>query len=276
MLIKFTKMQGLGNDFIVIDAVSHPVTLTLDQIRFLADRHFGVGCDQVLLIEPAQDRSMDFFYRIYNADGGEVEQCGNGARCFVRYVHDKGLTSKKEIVVGTISGKIHPRIEADGRISVGMGVPRFKPAEVPFVAEEESGSYLIDVDGEKLDVGVVSVGNPHVVVRVDDVANAPVTTLGRVLESHARFPRRVNVGFMEIVDRSHIRLRVYERGVGETLACGSGACAAMVVGKRQGLLENSVSVQLPGGSLLVQWPGGEETVRMTGPATHVFEGKIEL
>jgi diaminopimelate epimerase len=276
MQVNFTKMHGLGNDFIVIDAISQSISLTVDQVQFLADRHFGVGCDQLLMIEPALDSSMDFFYRIYNADGSEVEQCGNGARCFVRYVHDKGLTTKKEIVVGTISGKISPRIEADGQISVDMGVPRFNPADVPFDADVESSSYFIDVDGGKLDAGVVAVGNPHVVIRVDDVANAPVTTLGRVLESHARFPRRVNVGFMEIVDRSHIRLRVYERGVGETLACGSGACAAMVVGKRQGLLDNSVSVQLPGGCLLIQWPGGEETVRMTGPATHVFEGKIEL
>ena len=276
MQLNFTKMQGLGNDFIVIDAVSQPVILTADQIRLLSDRHFGVGCDQVLVIEPPKDDSMDFFYRIYNADGGEVEQCGNGARCFVRYVHDKGLTSKDQITVGTISGIIHPRIEAGGKISVDMGVPRFRPADVPFVADEESNSYLLEVDGEKLDVGVVSVGNPHVVLRVDNVSNAPVTTLGKILESHARFPRRVNVGFMEIIDRSHIRLRVYERGAGETLACGSGACAAVAVGKRQGLLDNNVSVQLPGGSLLVQWPGGDAAVRMTGPATHVFEGKIEL
>lgn len=276
MLLNFTKMQGLGNDFIVIDAVSHPVKITAGQIRFLSDRHFGVGCDQVLIIEPAHDSSMDFFYRIFNADGGEVEQCGNGARCFVRYVHDKGLTCKTDITVGTISGNIHPRIEADGQISVDMGVPRFIPQEIPFVAEKESSSYSLEVAGEKFDVGVVSVGNPHVVLQVEDIEHVPVTSLGPVIESHARFPRRVNVGFMQVVDRSHIRLRVYERGVGETLACGSGACAATVIGRRQGLLDDSVSVELPGGSLLVQWSGGEETVRMTGPASHVFEGKIEL
>jgi diaminopimelate epimerase len=276
MLLNFTKMQGLGNDFIVIDAVSHPVTLTAGQIRFLSDRHFGVGCDQLLIIEPAHDNSMDFFYRIFNADGGEVEQCGNGARCFVRYVHDKGLTHKTDIIVGTISGNIHPRIEADGRISVDMGVPRFVPQDIPFVAEKESSSYSLEVVGEKFDVGVVSVGNPHVVIQVEDVEHAPVGSLGPVMESHARFPRRVNVGFMQVVDRNHIRLRVYERGVGETLACGSGACAATVIGARQGLLDDNVSVELPGGSLLVHWSGGEETVRMTGPASHVFEGKIEL
>lgn len=269
-------MHGLGNDFIVIDAISHPVALTTEQIRFLSDRHFGVGCDQILVIEPPKDNTMDFFYRIYNADGSEVEQCGNGARCFVSFVHERGLTSKKEILIGTISGIIRPRIEADGEISVDMGVPRFNPDDVPFVADKELLSYTLDVTGKQFDVGVVSVGNPHVVLRVDDVKNAPVTELGRIIESHARFPRRVNVGFMEIVNRERIRLRVYERGVGETLACGSGACAAMVVGHRQGLLDNSVSVELPGGSLLVQWSGGEETVRMTGPATHVFEGKIEL
>ena len=276
MLLDFTKMHGLGNDFIVIDATARPVVLTTEQIRFLSDRHFGVGCDQILVIEPARDDTMDFFYRIFNADGSEVEQCGNGARCFVRYVHERGLTSKKEISVGTIGGNIRPRIEADGLISVDMGVPRFDPVEAPFVAEEESISYVLDVDGEKFDVGVVSVGNPHVVMRVDDVKKAPVARLGPIIESHARFPRRVNVGFMEVVDKRHIRLRVYERGVGETLACGSGACAAMVVGHRQGLLDGSVSVELPGGSLQVQWSGGQETVRMTGPATHVFEGKIEL
>jgi len=276
MILDFTKMHGLGNDFIVIDATTDPVTLTTEQIRFLSDRHFGVGCDQVLVIEPARDDTMDFFYRIFNADGGEVEQCGNGARCFVRYVHENGLTSKKEITVGTIGGNIHPRIEADGQISVDMGVPRFSPADVPFVADEESISYTLDVDSKEFDVGVVSIGNPHVVMRVDDVKNAPVAGLGPIIASHARFPRRVNVGFMEIVDSGHIRLRVYERGVGETLACGSGACAAMVIGHRQGLLDNKVSVELPGGSLLVQWSGGQETVRMTGPATHVFKGKIEL
>jgi len=266
----------LGNDFIMIDAVSHPVALTAEQIRFLSDRHFGVGCDQVLVIEPPRDNTMDFFYRIYNADGSEVEQCGNGARCFVDFVRRRGLTSKNEISVGTIGGIIHPHIEADGQISVNMGTPRFKPDEVLFIAEKESISYSLDVEGKQFDIGVVSVGNPHVVMQVDDVKSAPVKELGHIIESHARFPRRVNVGFMGVVDRGHIRLRVYERGVGETLACGSGACAAMVVGHRQGLLDDRVSVELPGGNLVVKWSGGEEMVWMTGPATHVFEGKIEL
>ena len=276
MLLNFTKMHGLGNDFIMIDAISQPVTLTVEQIRFLSDRHFGVGCDQVLVIEPPRDNTMDFFYRIYNADGSEVEQCGNGARCFVDFVRKRGLTSKKEISVGTISGIIRPHIESDGRITVDMGVPHFNPEDVPFIAGKESISYSLDVEGKQFDIGVVSVGNPHAVLRVDDVATAPIPELGRKIESHARFPRRVNVGFMEVVDRGHIRLRVYERGVGETLACGSGACAAMVIGHRHGVLDDSVSVELPGGSLLVKWSGGEEKVWMTGPATHVFEGKIEL
>ena len=276
MLLDFSKMHGLGNDFIVIDAVTRPVALTADQICFLSDRHFGVGCDQVLVVEPARDRSMDFFYRIYNADGSEVEQCGNGARCFVRFVHERGLTSKKEISVGTVSGIIRPRIEADGLISVDMGVPRFRPADVPFIADAEAISYSLDFNGKKFDVGVVSMGNPHAVLRVDDVASAPVAELGPLIEGHDRFPKRVNAGFMEVVDRRHVRLRVYERGVGETLACGSGACAAMVVGCRQGLLDDRVSIELPGGSLLVQWAGGGAAVWMTGPATHVFEGKIEI
>jgi len=276
MLLDFSKMHGLGNDFIVIDAVTRPVALSADQIRFLSDRRLGVGCDQVLVVEPARDRSMDFFYRIYNADGSEVEQCGNGARCFVRFVHERGLTSKKEISVGTASGIIRPRIEADGLISVDMGVPRFRPADVPFIADAEAISYSLDFNGKKFDVGVVSMGNPHAVLRVDDVASAPVAELGPLIERHDRFPKKVNAGFMEVVDRRHVRLRVYERGVGETLACGSGACAAMVVGCRQGLLDDRVSIELPGGSLLVQWAGGGAAVWMTGPATHVFEGKIEI
>ena len=276
MLLDFSKMHGLGNDFIVIDAVTRPVALSADQIRFLSDRRLGVGCDQVLVVEPARDRSMDFFYRIYNADGSEVEQCGNGARCFVRFVHERGLTSKKEISVGTVSGIIRPRIEADGLISVDMGVPRFRPADVPFIADAEAISYSLDFNGKKFDVGVVSMGNPHAVLRVDDVASAPVAELGPLIERHDRFPKKVNAGFMEVVDRRHVRLRVYERGAGETLACGSGACAAMVVGCRQGLLDDRVSIELPGGSLLVQWAGGGAAVWMTGPATHVFEGKIEI
>ncbi|MEO5574326.1 MAG: diaminopimelate epimerase [Gammaproteobacteria bacterium] len=276
MLIKFTKMHGLGNDFVVIDALTHPLSLTPAQIRLIADRHFGVGCDQVLLVEAARDPAADFAYRIYNADGGEVEQCGNGARCFALFVRETGLTQKDQMLVETRGGIIRPRIEADGQVSVDMGVPRTAPREIPFVADDEALSYAVRVDDQDIQLSVVSMGNPHAVLRVDDVARAPVATLGPQLETHARFPARVNVGFMECVDRAHIRLRVYERGVGETLACGTGACAAVVAGIRQGWLDNKVKVDLPGGRLLVSWLGKAEPVWMTGPATRVFEGKIEL
>ena len=267
-------MHGLGNDFVMIDALTRPLLLTPEQIRQIADRHFGVGCDQVLLVEAARDPGADFAYRIYNADGGEVEQCGNGARCFARFVRDQGLTAKNELVVETMCGVIRPRIEADGQVSVEMGVPRTAPHEIPFVADADALSHAVQVDGQDIQLSVVSMGNPHAVLRVDDVVRAPVSTLGPQLETHARFPARVNVGFMEVVDRSHIRLRVYERGVGETLACGTGACAAVVAGRRQGWLDNKVKVDLPGGTLLVNWNGGTEPVWMTGPATHVFEGEI--
>ncbi len=276
MLLKFTKMQGLGNDFVVIDAVSQSVALTSEQVRFIADRHFGVGCDQLLLVERARSSGVDFSYRIYNADGGEVEQCGNGARCFMRFVRDAGLTDKNELVVETRCGIIRPRMEPDGQVTVDMGVPRTRPDEVPFIAEHEALSYPVLVDGQQIELGVVSMGNPHAVLRVDDVERAPVAVLGPKIEAHERFPNRVNAGFMQIVDRTHVRLRVFERGVGETLACGSGACAAVVVGRLQGLLDDKVDVELPGGRLLINWRGNGTEVRMTGPAARVFEGQLEL
>ncbi|MDX1250898.1 MAG: diaminopimelate epimerase [Gammaproteobacteria bacterium] len=276
MLIDFTKMHGLGNDFVVIDAISQPVSLTADQIRRIADRHFGVGCDQVLLVEAARDANADFRYRIYNADGGEVEQCGNGARCFARFVLDRHLTDKHEIAVKTAGGIIHPRIEADGQVTVDMGVPRFAPAQIPFVADAETDAYTLEVAGQQLTIGAVSMGNPHAVLLADDVTTAPVAALGPLIEKHARFPNRVNVGFMQILDRGHIRLRVYERGAGETLACGTGACAAVAVGRKRGLLDEVVRVDLPGGMLLIRWPGGTAPVSMTGPVAYVFEGNMEL
>lgn len=275
MAIAFTKMQGLGNDFVMIDAVSQDLSLTAQQIRKLADRHLGIGCDQVLLVERAKG-DADFRYRVFNADGGEVEQCGNGARCFVKFVRMQGLTDKSEIAVETAGGTIHPRIEADGRITVDMGIPRFAPRDIPFKAERESLSYELLVDDTTVTIGAVSMGNPHAVVRVGSVREAPVDTLGPLMEKHPRFPRRVNVGFMEIVTPRHIRLRVYERGAGETLACGTGACAAVAVGQRWGLLEESVNVELPGGNLTIRWQGDNNSVWMTGPAVRVFEGRIEL
>jgi len=269
-------MEGTGNDFVVIDGFTRPIPLTSSQVQRLADRHFGVGCDQVLLVERPDRSDADFRYRIFNADGGEVEQCGNGARCFVRFVRDKRLTSKDEIVVDTLGGRIRPRILPDGGVTVEMAVPSFGPAEVPFVAERRALDYDLEVDGAVVKAGVVSMGNPHVVSVVANVDTAPVTSLGPRLERHPRFPKRVNAGFMQVIDRSHIRLRVWERGVGETLGCGSGACAAVAVGRLQGLLDESVSVSLPGGTLSVNWVGEGEPVWLAGPAHTVFEGSIEL
>jgi len=283
-MLHFTKMHGLGNDFIVIDAITNPVSLSADQIRFLADRNFGVGCDQLLLVEPSESEQADFRYRIFNADGGEVGQCGNGARCFARFVLDRGLTDKKDIVVETKSGCLTLRLDDAGLVTVEMGAPRFLPQDIPFDAPQQAERYTIEVAGEEYQIGAVSMGNPHAVLMVDNITTAPVDTLGPALEQHERFPQRANVGFMEIVDRSRIRLRVYERGTGETLACGSGACAAVVVGQRQGLLDDRVLVELAGGSLLIQWAendasdfqGQQPSVSMTGPANRIFEGEIEL
>ena len=276
MEISFTKMHGLGNDFVVIDATSQPIELTTEQIRFLADRRFGVGCDQVLLVEPPRQPEVDFTYRIFNANGGEVEQCGNGARCFARYVRDHGLTRKTEIAVETSAGVITLHVEADGQITVDMGVPRFTPAEIPFQAETRADVYGLQLETGEVEVGVVSMGNPHAVLRVEQVETAPVTELGPQIEAHPRFPRRVNVGFMQVIDSEHIRLRVYERGVGETLACGTGACAAVVVGRQRGWLDDKVTVSLAGGNLKIHWLGEGHSVMMTGPAVSVFEGRVRL
>ena len=276
MPVPFTKMHGAGNDFVVFDGVTRPVALTPEKIRRLADRHFGIGCDQVLIVEPATTAGADFRYRIFNADGGEVEQCGNGARCFVCFVRDKRLTAKDEIAVETLSGMIYPRLEPDGNVTVNMGVPRFEPAEVPFEASTRENVYDLEVNGRKLSVTVLSMGNPHAVQVVPEVDSAPVNTQGPLIERHPRFPQRVNAGYMQIVDREHIRLRVYERGAGETLACGSGACAAVVAGRQRGLLDDKVDVKLLGGTLRVSWAGEGQPVWMTGPAVTVFEGTIDL
>ena len=270
--LRFTKMEGLGNDFVVVDATRAPFTLTSDEIRQLANRRIGVGCDQVLIVEPARG-DADFRYRIYNADGGEVEQCGNGARCFVIFVREKGLTDKREIRVETPSGVIVPRLEDDGEVSVDMGAPRFTPHEIPFVDGTGEPSETLTVAGRDYRVSVVSMGNPHAVQIVDDVDGAPVATLGPAIEMHPRFPMRVNAGFMQIVDRDTIRLRVYERGAGETPACGTGACAAVVAGRRLGLLNAVVSVGTRGGALTISWEGGVAPVTMKGPARTVFEGE---
>jgi diaminopimelate epimerase len=275
MRLKFTKMQGLGNDFVVIDAVNQSVCLSPAQRRLLADRHFGVGCDQILLVEGAVG-DADFRYRIYNADGGEVEQCGNGARCFVRYVHDRGMTQKNEIRVETSGGLIIPRLEANGEVSVNMGTPKFEPKQIPFIAEKRAMTYSIDISGRQVEISAVSLGNPHAVQLVEDIDGAPVITEGALIENHPSFPKRVNAGYMQVVDRAHIRLRVYERGAGETLACGTGACAAVVTGIERGLLQSTVQVNMRGGDLTVRWEGEGQPVWMTGPAVTVFDGEIEL
>src|SRR3989338_6485148 len=275
MFLKFTKMHGTGNDFVVIDGVRQHISLSPEQLRLLADRHFGVGCDQILLVEKSRHEEADFRYRIFNADGGEVEQCGNGARCFVRFVHEQGLTPKREIVVETGSGLISPRLEDDGRVTVNMGAPVFDPERIPF-AGLGAVSEPLDVAGETLEISALSMGNPHAVQVVADVEHAPVEKLGPLIEHHPRFPKRVNAGFMQIMDRSHSRLRIYERGSGETLSCGTGACAAVVAGIRRGLLDSPVSVATRGGVLTIAWDGDGAPVLMTGPAISVFEGEISL
>jgi diaminopimelate epimerase len=274
--LKFSKMHGLGNDFVVLDGVRQPVSLTPEQLCYLADRHFGVGCDQILLVEKPSRPDVDFRYRIFNADGGEVEQCGNGARCFVRFVHEQGLTDKREIRVETLKGLITPRLEGDGNVTVDMGIPRFLPADIPFLADDDVIIHLLDVADETLETSVVSMGNPHAVQVVDSVDTAPVGEHGPLIERHPRFPQRVNAGFMQIVDRHAIKLRVYERGSGETLACGTGACAAVVAGIRRGLLDSPVRVTTRGGDLTIAWGGADRPVLMTGPAVTVFTGEIEL
>jgi diaminopimelate epimerase len=274
--LRFTKMHGLGNDFVVFDGINQTVALTPEQCRRIADRHFGVGCDQILLVEQPSRDDVDFRYRIFNADGGEVEQCGNGARCFVRFVHDKGLTAKSAIRVETASGVIEPRLLGNGQVTVNMGAPRFAPADIPFVAEAEALTYPLKVGQHVIEIAVVSMGNPHAVLRVNDLDSAPVDILGAAIESHARFPQRVNAGFMQVLTPHDVRLRVYERGAGETLACGTGACAAAVAGIRQGWLQSPVSVHTKGGDLIIEWAGMGHSVLMTGPAVTVFEGELEL
>ncbi|MFZ2300808.1 MAG: diaminopimelate epimerase [Gallionella sp.] len=276
MLLKFTKMHGAGNDFVVLDGVRQRIDLSSEQLRFLADRHFGVGCDQILLVEKAQHEDADFRYRIFNADGGEVGQCGNGARCFVRFVHDQGLTPKREITVETRSGLIRPRLENDGRVTVDMGAPIFDGARIPFEGGNGAASEPLNVAGEMLEISALSMGNPHTVQVVADIECAPVERLGPLIEHHPRFPERVNAGFMQVMDRQHIRLRVYERGSGETLSCGTGACAAAVAGIRRGLLDSPVNVATRGGALIIAWGGEGQPVLMTGPAITVFEGEITI
>lgn len=275
MRITFTKMQGLGNDFVVIDATRSPVVLSASMIRALADRRFGIGCDQVLIVAAPRDANEDFHYRIFNADGGEVENCGNGARCFARFVRDRGLTALDEIRVGTATGAIIPRLRPDGLVTVDMGTPVFEPAMVPFDAPTRALTYTLDVAGVARTMSVLSMGNPHAVQIVESVATAPVATEGPLIENHSRFPKRVNAGFMEVVGRHAIRLRVYERGAGETLACGTGACAAVVAGISRGCLEMPVVVSTHGGELEIDWRGGGNPVLMTGPAKTVFQGEVE-
>jgi diaminopimelate epimerase len=276
MRLKFTKMEGLGNDFVVIDATAQPVELTRAQLRLLADRHFGVGCDQILQVEAPRDPAADFYYRIFNADGGEVGQCGNGARCFVRFVRDHRLTEKREIRVQTREGIITPRLEDDGQVTVDMGAPIFEPARVPFLAPEQALTYRIPLPDRQAEVSVLSMGNPHAVEVVQDVGTAPVGIDGPRLECHPLFPERVNAGFMQVLDRRQLRLRVFERGAGETLACGTGACAAAVAGISRGLVDSPVRVRMRGGDLTIAWAGEASPVLMTGPARTVFEGSIEL
>jgi len=276
MDIHFSKMQGLGNDFVVIDAISQYVNLTAAQIKKIADRHFGIGCDQILLVEKPQSASAEFRYRIFNADGGEVEQCGNGARCFARFVRAQGLTHHDTINVETNTGEITLKILSDDKVEVDMGQPVFEPAKIPFLAERIADQYELNVEQQSWQIGVLSMGNPHAVLIVDNVAEAPVEHLGAAIETHRSFPNHVNVGFMEVVNAQHIRLRVYERGVGETLACGSGACAAVVYGRKIGVLAENVTVELVGGCLDMHWSGVGTSVIMSGPASYVFSGTIDL
>ena len=276
MRIKFSKMQGLGNDFVVLDGVRQSLALSPEQLRHLGDRHFGVGCDQILLVEKSARPDVDFRYRIFNADGGEVEQCGNGARCIVRFVHEQSLTTKREIRVETMKGIISPRLGDDGNVTVDMGIPEFEPARIPFVSDTTELVQPLALDGATVGITAVSMGNPHAVQVVVDVDRAPVAIQGPQIEAHPRFPQRVNAGFMQITGRDSIRLRVFERGAGETLACGTGACAAVVAGIARGLLDSPVCVTTRGGELTIAWGGRGLPVMMTGPAVTVFHGEIEL
>ena len=275
MEIRFTKMHGLGNDFVVIDAITQAIDLTSEQIMAISDRHLGIGCDQLLLVEKPTTDQAEFRYRIYNSDGGEVEQCGNGARCFALFVRQQGLTTSNTIPVETTGGLIELRIE-DDQVVVNMGIPDFRPQSLPFLVDNQAETYNLMVNGAEYAIGAVSMGNPHAVMPVEDVDTADIETLGKEIESHPQFPNRVNAGFMQVVKRDEIRLRVYERGAGETRACGTGACAAVAVGRSLGLLDERVTVHLPGGDLIIEWPGEGQVLLMTGPATTVFEGKINI
>ncbi len=276
MLLKFTKMHGLGNDFIVIDLVTQHLSLTEEKIRFLADRRRGIGCDQILTVEPPQNPEVDFRYRIYNCDGTEVEQCGNGARCFAKFVVDRKLIAKNLIKVETSAGTIELSILANGEVEVDMGIPEFMPSAIPIDTTAEQSTYTLNVNGEVVSFVAVSMGNPHAVIRVENTLGAAVSTLGPILESHSFFPHKTNVGFMQIVSRAEINLRVYERGAGETQACGTGACAAVVAGIHLGLLDSEVKTNLTGGTLMIRWEGRGTSVIMTGPATTVYQGQIQL
>lgn len=276
MRLRFTKMHGLGNDFVMIDALSQSVRLTPERVRLLADRHFGVGCDQVLVVEAPDEPDNDFRYRIFNSDGGEVENCGNGARCFAVFVRQRQLTGKKVIRVETAGGPMTLRVQDDEQVSVDMGVPRLTPADIPFQASTQAVTYPLEVDGTVLQISAVSMGNPHAVTLVDDVDTYPVLQMGPGVERHSHFPKRVNAGFMQVLARDAIKLRVYERGAGETLACGTGACAAVVAGRLRGLLDERVAVQLPGGKLTIEWAGDGHPVIMTGPAVSVYHGQIKI
>ena len=275
MKIRFTKMHGLGNDFVVIDGISQRVKLTTDKVRQIADRRFGIGCDQVLIVEAPQNPDVDFLYRIYNADGSEVENCGNGARCFARFVLDRKLTGKNVITVETACGIMTLKVQ--GRdVQVDMGAPQLEPKSIPFTADQRAETYTLPLSDTELEISAVSMGNPHAVTVVNSTADAPVEHWGPEVENHARFPQRVNAGFMEVVSRSEINLRVYERGAGETLACGTGACAAVVAGRLRDLLDSKVTVNLHGGSLVIEWSGEDHPVLMTGPTANVFHGQINV
>ncbi|MEM0911656.1 MAG: diaminopimelate epimerase [Pseudomonadota bacterium] len=274
--ITFSKMHGLGNDFMVIDNVTQNIFFSKDRIQQLADRNFGIGFDQMLIVEPPYDPEQDFHYRIFNSDGSEVAQCGNGARCFAKFVKSKGLINKNKIDVSTKNGKIKLYIERDGEVTVNMGKPIFEPEQVPFVANQQENTYVLRQGDNTYFCGVVSMGNPHCVIQVEDVENHDVSKHGQLIQAHERFPESVNVGFMQVVDPGKIKLRVYERGVAETLACGSGACAAVVIGQLQGKLKQQVEVELPGGKLKIRWSGKDAVVKMTGPAEHVYDGQLKL
>ncbi|PTQ68822.1 diaminopimelate epimerase [Pseudomonas sp. GV071] len=276
MLLRFTKMHGLGNDFMVLDLVSQHAHIQPKHAKQWGDRNTGVGFDQLLLVEPPTNPEVDFRYRIFNSDGSEVEQCGNGARCFARFVLDKRLTMKRQIRVETSGGIIELDVRADGQISVNMGAPILEPARIPFQADSQALNYQVDVEGTAVTLAAVSMGNPHAVLRVDDVANAPVHSLGPKLEHHPRFPQRVNVGFLQVIDRQHAKLRVWERGAGETQACGTGACAAAVAAISQGWMDSPLQLELPGGRLFIEWAGPGHPVMMTGPAVRVYEGQVRL